>query len=79
MLIMGSKCLSKRTLEDSGDSPMSNYLKRLEKVFNATSIKRGFLTIQFAVTTCEQTKKGLSNFYPKRKVEQGEIHTHHRK
>ena len=71
-----SKGLNKRTLEDCGDGPMSKYHRVLEEVVNATSTNRGFCTIQHAIATYEQTKKGLLYFYPKRKVKQGGIHTH---
>ena len=42
---------------------------------NVTSTNRGFRTIQHSVATYEQTKKGLSFFYPKRIVEEYGIHT----
>ena len=45
---------------------MSNYLKVLEEAVSVTSTNRGFRTIQHSVATYEQTKKGLSYFYPKR-------------
>ena len=71
-----SKRLNKRTLEDCGDGgPMSKYRKVLEESANVTSTNRGFWTIQHSVTMYEQTKKGLSYFYPKRIVEEGGIHT----
>ena len=71
-----SKGLNKRTLEDCGDGgPMSNYRKVLEESVNVTSTNRGFRTIQHSVATYEQTKKGLSYFYPKRTVEEDGIHT----
>ena len=53
--------------EDCDDGPMSEYQIILEEVINVTSPKRGFRTIQHAVSTYEQTKKGLSNFYPEKK------------
>ena len=61
-----SKGLNKRTLEDCGDGPMSKYRKVLEEAVNVTSTNRGFRTIQHSVATYEQTKKGLSYFYPGR-------------
>ena len=71
-----SKELNKRTLEDCGDGgPMSNYRKVLDESVNVTSTNRGIRTIQHSVTTYEQTKKGLSYFYPKRRVEEDGIHT----
>ena len=70
-----SKGLNKRTLKDCGDGgPMAKYRTVLEESVNGTSTKRGFRTIQHSVATYEQTKKGLSYFYPKRLVEDG-IHT----
>ena len=67
--------LNKRTLEDCGDGPMSKYRKVLEEAVNVTSTNRRFRTIQHSVATYEQTKKGLSYFYPKRIVEEDGIHT----
>ena len=71
-----SKRLNKRTMEDCGDGgPMSNYRKVLEESVKVTSTKTGCWTIQHSVATYEQTKKGLSYFYPKRIVEEDGIHT----
>ena len=71
-----SKGLSKITMEDCGDGgPMSKYRKVLEESVNVTSSNRGFRTIQHSVATHEQTKKGLSYFHSKRKVEEDGIHT----
>ena len=71
-----SKGLNKRTLEDCGDGgPMSKYRKVLEEAVDVTLTNRAFRTIQHSVATYEQTKKGLSYFYPKRTVEQNGIHT----
>ena len=71
-----SKGLNKRTLEDCGDGgPMSNYRKVLEETVNVFLTNRRFQTIQHSVATYEQTRKGLSYFYPKRKVEEDGIHT----
>ena len=69
-----SKGLNKRTLEDCGDGPMSKYRIVLEEAVNVTSTNRGFRTMKHSVSTYEQTKKGLSYFCPKRRVEDG-IHT----
>ena len=70
------KGLNKRTLEECGDGgPMSKYRKVLEEAVNVTSRNRGFRTIQHSVATYEQTKKGLSYFYPKRIVGEDGIHT----
>ena len=54
---------------------MAKYRKVLEESVNVTSTNRGFRTIHHSVATYEQTKKGLSYFYPKRKVEEDGIHT----
>ena len=70
-----SKGLNKITLEDCGDGPMSKYRKVLQEAVNVTSTDRRFRAIQHSAATCEQTKKGLSNFYPKRKVEKYGLHT----
>ena len=68
-----SKGLNKRTFEKCGDGgPMSKYRKVLEEAVNVTS---GFRSIQDDVATYEQTKKGLSYFYPKRIAEEDGIHT----
>ena len=70
-----SKGLKKRTLEDCGDGPMSKYRKVLEEAVNVTSTNRGFRTMKNSVATYEETKKGLSYFYPKRLVEEDGKHT----
>ena len=68
-----SRGLNKRTLEECGvGGPMAKYRKVLEKVVNVTLTNRGFRTIQHSVATYEQTKKGLSYFYPKRIVKKME-------
>ena len=54
---------------------MSKYRKVLEEAVNVTSTKRGFRMIQHNVATYEQTKKGLSYFYPKRIVQEDGVHT----
>ena len=69
------KCLNKRTLEDCGDGPMAKYRKVLDEFINVTSTNRGFRTVHHSVATYEQTKKGLSYFYPKRIVDSDGIHT----
>ena len=70
-----SKGVNKRTMEECGDSgPMSKYRTVLEESVNVTSTNRGFRTIQHSVATYEQ-KKGLSYFYPKRKVDENGIPT----
>ena len=70
-----SKELNKRTLEDCGDGPMSKYLKVLQEAVNVTSTNRGLRLIQHSVAMYEQTKKGLSYFYPNKIVEEDGIHT----
>ena len=72
-----SKGLLKRKLEDFGDGPMSSYCKVLKEINNVTSTSTGFRTIQCAVATYEQTKKGLSHLYPQKNVEQDGIHPRH--
>ena len=70
-----SKELKKRSLEDCGDGPMSKYRKVLEEAVDVTSTNRKFRTMKHSVATYEQTKNGLSCFYPKRLVEEDGIHT----
>ena len=53
---------------------MSKYRKVLEEGVNVTSTNRGFRTMKQSVATYEQTKKGLSYFYPKRLVKEDGIH-----
>ena len=60
---------------EDGDGPMSKYRQVLDEAVNLKSTNRGFKTINHAVATYEQTKKGLSYFYPKREVECDGIHT----
>ena len=54
---------------------MAKYKKVLTEQENVTSTNRGFRTKDHSIATYEQTKKGLSYFYPKRIVEQDGIHT----
>ena len=70
-----NKGLNKRVLENSGDGPMSKYRRMLDEAINLTSTNRGFSTINHMVATYEQTRKGLSYFYPKRQVQDDGIHT----
>ena len=70
-----SKGLNKRTFEDSDDGPMAKYQKVMIEQENVTSANRGFRTKDHSIATYEQTKKGLSFFYPKRFVERDGIHT----
>ena len=70
-----SKGLNKRTLEESGEGPLEKYRRVMDDNVNVKSINRGFRTVNHQVVTYEQTKKGLSYFYPKRIVEADGIHT----
>ena len=70
-----SEGLTKRTLEDTGNEPLSKYRRVLEEAVNLKSANRGFKTSNHLVGTYEQTEKGLSYFYPKRKVLKDGIHT----
>ena len=54
---------------------MAKYRQVLDEVLNLKSTNRGFKTINHAGATYEQTKEGLSYFYPKREVECDGIHT----
>ena len=54
---------------------MSKYRNVLKEVINVTSTNRGLCTLQHAVATYEQTKKGLSHFFSERNVQQDELHT----
>ena len=69
------KSLNKRVLEQSGDGPLEKYRRVLDEKVNVTSKNRGFRTNNHSVATYEQVKKGLSYFYPKRRVETDGIHT----
>ena len=53
----------------------TNLAAVLDEFVNVTSTNRGFRTVQHGVATYEQTKKGLSYFYPKRIVDADGIHT----
>ena len=75
-LKFSSEGLNKRILEECGDGgPMPKYRKVLEEAVNVASTNRVFRTIQHGFATYEQTKKGLSYFYPERIVEEHGIHT----
>ena len=54
---------------------MAMYRQILDEVVNLKSTNRGFKAINHTVATYEETKKGLSFFYPKREVEFDGIHT----
>ena len=70
-----SKDLNKLVLEQSGDGPFEKYRRVLNEKVTVTSNNRGFQTNNHSVATYEQVKKGLSYFYPERKVESDGIHT----
>ena len=70
-----NKSVNKRMLDDCGDGPMAKYRKVLDEFINVTSTNRGFRTVHRSVAIYEQTKKGLSYFYPKRIVNVDGIHT----
>ena len=70
-----SKSLIKGTLEDCGGRPMAKYRKVLDRFINVTSTNRSVRTVHHSVALYEQTKKGLSYFYPKKIVDADCIHT----
>ena len=74
-LKFSSKGLKKRVVEQSGDGPLEKYRRVLNENVNVTSNNRGFRTNNHSVATHEQGKKGLSYFYPRRRVETDGIHT----
>ena len=54
---------------------MAKYRKALDEFIKVTSTNRSFRTVHPSVATYEQTKKGLSHFYPKIIVDADGIHT----
>ena len=54
---------------------MTEYRRVLADQDNVTSANRGFRTEDHSITPYEQTKKGLSYFYPKRIVKEDGIDT----
>ena len=70
-----SKRLRKRLLEDCGDGPITKYRKVLDELIDVTSTNRSFRTVHHSVVTYEQTKKGLSYFYPKGSVDANGVHS----
>ena len=74
-LKFSSKGLNKRVLEENGDGPLKKYRRVIDEKINISSTNRGFRTLNHNVVTYEQTKKGLSYFYPKRIVQSDGIHT----
>ena len=73
-LKFSSKSLNKRVSGQSGNGPLEKYRRVLNEKVNVTSNNRGFRTNHHSVATYEQTKKDLSYFYPKQKVESDGIH-----
>ena len=69
-----SKGLNKIVLEESRHGPMAKYKKLLDEAINLISINKRFGTIHHMVAAYEQTKKGLSYFYPKKQVQDGGRH-----
>ena len=61
--------LNKSVLGENSDGPLEKYRRVLDDVVNIFSTNRGFRTINHHILTCEQTKKGLSFFYPKQIVD----------
>ena len=54
---------------------MAKHRKVLDDFINVTSTNRVFGTVHHSVATYEQTKKGMSYFYPKRIVDADGNHT----
>ena len=76
ILNFSGKGLNKRLLEQSGDGPLEKYRRVLNEKVNVTLNNTGFRTNNHSVASYEQVKKGLSYFYPKRRiVETDGIHT----
>ena len=71
-----SKGLTKRALELSGEGLLEKYRKVIDEAVKIESTNRGFLTKDHTVVTYEQSKLGLSYFYPRRIVEDDGIHAH---
>ena len=70
-----SEGLNKRSLEDCGGGQLSKYRKVFFEYFIVTLTNVGLRTIQLTVATYEQTKTGLSYFYPEVIVKDDWIHT----
>ena len=60
-----SKGLNKSVLEENSGGPLQKYRRVLDDAVNIASTNRGFRTINHQILFYEQTKKGLSFFYPK--------------
>ncbi len=69
------KFSSKGLNKSNVNEPLEKYRKVMQEIVNVTSTNRGFRKMNNSVMTYEQTKKGLSYFYPKRKVATDGIHT----
>ena len=54
---------------------MEKYRSVMDEITNLNSTNGGFRTINHFVATYEQTKRGLSYFYPMRIVQSNGIHT----
>ena len=54
---------------------MAKHRQVLDEALSLKSTNRGFKTINHAVATYEQIKKGPSCFYPKQEVDCDGIHT----
>ena len=59
ILIVASKGLNKRVLEESGDGPTEKYRKVLDEAINLSSTNRGFRTVNHMIAIYEQTTNGL--------------------
>ena len=70
-----SKGLNKNVLEENSNGPLQKYRRVLDDAVNVSSTNRGFKTMNHQILTYEQTKRGLSYFYPKRIVDRDGIHT----
>ena len=69
-----SKGLKKRVLEDSVDGPLDK-VQVLDEAINLTYTNRRIRTVNHMMATYEQTKTGISYFYPKSQVQDVGIHT----
>ena len=70
-----SKGLNKNVLEENSNGPLQKYRRVLDDAVNVSSTNRGFKTMNHQILTYEQTKRGLSYFYPKRIVDRDGIHS----
>ena len=70
-----SKGLNKSVLEENSDALLQKYRRVREHAVNIATTDRGFRTINHQILNYEQTKKGISFFYPKRIVDADGIHT----